>query len=154
MILLFSGEMRVVKRTSAEAATWFADIDRADRLVRAPAKSPANKAPQVRLSGDGATSTRAVVASSVFIVLLAAALLAGGWAAIDPFLRSAMTESDARANGDVVVTMPDGKFCRHMSFDNATSTMVEGTVEPCKTDITRESHGPPTPPGGFAWGVH
>jgi hypothetical protein len=147
MILLFSGQMRVVKRTSAEAATWFADAD------RAPAKSPANKAPQARLSDDGATSTRAVVASSVFIVLLAAALLAGGRAAIDPFLRSAMNERDARANGDVVVTMPDGKFCRHMSFDNATASMVEGTVEPCSFDITRDN-GPPAPPRGFAWGVH
>jgi hypothetical protein len=139
--------MRAVKRTSSEAATWFADIDRAS------AKSPAKKAPQARQSNDGATSTRAVIASCVFIVLLAATLLIGGSAAIDPFLRSKMAASDARANGDIVVTMPDGKFCRHMSFDNATGTMVEGTVEPCKFDITRDTGGPPPPPGGFAWGV-
>jgi hypothetical protein len=139
--------MRVVKRTGSEAATWFADADGAS------AKPPAKKAPQVRLSNDGATSTRAVIASSVFIVLLAATLLVGGSAAIDPFLRSKMEASDTRANGDIVVTMPDGKFCRHMSFDNVTSTMVEGTVEPCKFDITRDSGGPPPAPGGFAWGV-
>jgi tRNA A37 threonylcarbamoyltransferase TsaD len=150
MILLFSGEMRVVKRTSSQAATWSADIDRSDR---APAKSPAKKAPQARSSDDGATSTRAVIASSVFIVLLAATLLVGGGAAIDPFLRSAMADRDARANGDIVVTMPDGKFCRHMSFDNATATMVEGTVEPCKSDIVRDSNAPPAARGGFAWGV-
>ncbi len=147
MILLFNGKMRVVKRTSVEAATWFADMN------PAPAKSPAKKAPQARLSDDGVTSTRAAIASSVFIVLLAAALLLGGRAAIDPFLRSAMTASDAPVNGDVVVTMPDGKFCRHMTFDNATASMVEGTVEPCKTDISRD--GPPTPAAasGFAWGI-
>jgi hypothetical protein len=139
--------MRVVKRSSAEAATWFADMD------RTAAKSPEKKAKQARLSGDGATSTRAVVASSVFIVLLAATLLFGGRAAIDPFLRSAMAARDARGNGDIVMTMPDGKFCRHMSFDNATASMVEGTVEPCTTDITRDSGGPVSPPGGFAWGV-
>lgn len=147
MILLFSGEMRVVKRTSAEATTWFADVN------PAPAKSPAKKAAQARLSDDGATSTRAVIASSVFIVLLAAGLLLGGRAAIDPFLRSG-TDTDARGNGDVVVTMPDGKFCRHMSFDNATASMVEGTIEPCKTDISRDSgSAAPAPPGGFAWGI-
>ena len=139
--------MRVVRRTSSEAATWFADMDRASTTL------PAKKAKQARLSDDGATSTRAVVASSVFIVLLAATLLVGGRAAIDPFLRSAMATRDARGNGDIVMTMPDGKFCRHMSFDNATASMVEGTVEPCMTDITRDSSGPVSAPGGFAWGV-
>jgi hypothetical protein len=146
MILLFSREMRVIKRTSAEAATWFADMGGAP-------KSSANKGAQARLSDDGATSTRAVIASSVFIVLLVAALVAGGRAAIDPFLRPALEAQDARAAGDVVVTMPDGKFCRHMSFDNATSSMVEGTVELCKFDITRDTGGPPPPPRGFAWGI-
>jgi hypothetical protein len=150
MIPLFSRDMRMVKRTSSQAATWFADMGRSDR---APAKSPANKAPQARLSDDGATSTRAVIASTVFIVLLAATLLVGGGAAIDPFLRSAMADRDARANGDIVVTMPDGKFCRHMSFDNATASMVEGIIEPCKSDITRDNSGPRVPPGGFAWGI-
>ena len=139
--------MREVRRTSSEAATWFADADRAS------AKPPATKAPQARQSDDGATSTRAVIASSVFIALLAATLLVGGSAAIDPFLRAKMAASDARANGDIVVTMPDGKFCRHMLFDNATASMVEGTVEPCTTDITRDNGGPRPPPGGFAWGV-
>jgi hypothetical protein len=148
MILLLSGEMRVVRRTSAEAATW--DMERLDR---APAKSPVKKASQARRSNDGASSTRAVIASSVFIVLLAAALLLGGRAMVDPFLRSAMAARDAQANGDIVVTMPDGKFCRHMSFDNATATMVEGTVEPCKFDITKDN-GPPAPPRGFAWSIH
>jgi hypothetical protein len=148
MILLFSGEMRVVRRTSSEAATWFAEMGHAS------ARSSTKNGPQSRLSDDGATSTRAVIASAVFIVLLAATLLVGGGAAIDPYLRSAIAARDAQATGDVVVTMPDGKFCRHMSFDNATASMVEGTVEPCKTDITKDTSGPPPPPRGFAWGVH
>ena len=138
--------MRVIKRTSAQAATWFAEMGRAPR-------SSANKGAQARLSDDGATSTRAVIASSLFIVLFAAALLVGGRAAIDPILRSALAARDAQATGDVVVTMPDGKFCRHMSFDNATASMVEGTVEPCKTDITRDTSTPPSPPRGFTWGM-
>src|SRR5271154_6916796 len=143
--------MRVVKRGSAEAATWFADMDR--MLARLPVGLPMKKGSQARLSDGRATSARAVIASSLFILLLAATLLVGGHAAIDPFLHPALDANDPRAGGDVVVTMPDGKFCRHMSFDNATASMVEGTIEPCRTDIVRDSNAPPAVPGGFAWGV-
>ena len=147
MILLFARGMRVVKRGSAEAATWFADMDR--MLARLPAK----KGPQGRLSDGGATSARAVIASSLFIVLFAVALLLGGRAAIDPFLHPS-DAYDPRAGGDVVVTMPDGKFCRHMSFDNATASMVEGPIEACRTDISRDFGVPAVAPhGGFAWGT-
>lgn len=91
----------------------------------------------------------------MFIVLLAAALLFGGHAAVDPFLHRSADALDARGSSDVVVTMPDGKFCRHMSFDNTTASMVEGTIEPCKVDITRDrGSAASTPPRGFAWGVH
>lgn len=147
MILLSARGMRVVKRGSAEAATWFADMDR--MIARLPAK----KGPQAPLSDRRATSTRAVIASSIFIVLFAVALLLGGRAAIDPFLHPA-DAYDPRAGGDVVVTMPDGKFCRHMSFDNATASMIEGTIEPCRTDISRDFGVPAVAPhGGFAWGT-
>jgi hypothetical protein len=146
MLLLFARRMRVVKRGSAEAATWFADMNR--MIGRLPRKSP-----QARLSEGGATSIRAVIASSIFIVLFAVALLLGGRAAIDPFLHPA-DAYDPRAGGDVVVTMPDGKFCRHMSFDNATASMIEGTIEPCRTDISRDFGVPAVAPhGGFAWGT-
>jgi hypothetical protein len=149
MGLLLRGAMRVVRRTNSEAAALFADANPAPKAL------PAKKARQVRLSDDGATSTRAVIASSVFVVLLAASLLVGGRAAIGPFLHPALEARDAQAAGDVVVTMPDGKFCRHMSFDNATASMVEGAVMPCKTDITRDGDvSAAPPPGGFAWGVH
>ena len=54
-----------------------------------------------------------------------------------------------------VVAMPDGKFCRHMSFDNTTASMVEGTIVPCTTDITRDSRSAvAAAPRGFAWGIH
>lgn len=148
MVLLFNGEMAVVRRAGSGVATWPADID------RAPAKPAAKKGPQARQGNDGATSTRAVITSSAFIAFIAIALLVGGHAAIDPFLHSDGVR-DPRAASDVVVTMPDGKFCRHMIFDNATASMVEGTIAPCKIDITRDSgSAAPTPPRGFAWGVH
>jgi hypothetical protein len=150
MILLFGSEMRVVKRGSAEAATWFAEMDR--MLARLPVNLPVKRG--LRLSDGRATSARAVIASSFFILLLAATLLIGGHAAIDPFLHPASDANDPRADGDVVVTMPDGKFCRHMSFNNATASMVEGTIEPCRTDISRDFGVPAVAPhGGFAWGT-
>jgi hypothetical protein len=109
--------------------------------------------PQARLSEGGTTSIRAVIASSIFIVLFAVALLLGGRAAIAPFLHPA-DANDPRAVGEVVVTMPDGKFCRHMSFDNATASIIEGTIEPCRTDISRDFGVPAVAPhGGFAWGT-
>ena len=33
--------------------------------------------------------------------------------------------------------MPDGIFCRHMSFDNVTAEMTEGAIERCADDIAR-----------------
>jgi hypothetical protein len=142
--------MRVVRAAAAQAATLFADAGNAP----APSAAPAKQSAPARRGDSRATSTRAVITSSAFIVLLAAALLFGGHAAVDPFLHRNSDALDARGSGDVVVTMPDGKFCRHMSFDNTTASMVEGTIEPCKVDITRD-HGPAvsTQPRGFAWGV-
>jgi hypothetical protein len=61
---------------------------------------------------------------------------------------------DARGGSDIVVTMPDGKFCRHMTFDNTTASMAEGTIEPCTVDITRDDRSAVSTPQGFAWGVH
>ncbi|HUC47775.1 MAG TPA: hypothetical protein VMA30_00200 [Xanthobacteraceae bacterium] len=119
------------------------------------ARSPMKDGAATRLRDVSATSTRAVIASSVFIVLLTTALLIGGHAAIDPLLHRSQDLGDARGSGDVVVTMPDGKFCRHMSFDNTTASMIEGTIEPCRVDITRDrGSAVSSPPRGFAWGVH
>lgn len=99
---------------------------------------------------DGVTSFRAIVASSAFLVLFATTMLVGGRAAIDPLLRSATSARDKAAVGDIVYTMPDGRFCRHMSFDNATAEMVEGTIMPCPESIVRD-HGRNS--RGFAWGA-
>ncbi len=121
--------------------------------VRAPVIAPAKQAAEVRRGDDGATSGRAIIASSVFIVLLSVGLLFGGRAAIDPLFRPSPDIRDARGSSDIVVTMPDGKFCRHMSFDNTTGSMNEGTIVPCTTDITRDSRSAATSPSrGIGWG--
>jgi hypothetical protein len=130
-----------------QTAKWSRPAD------HAAASQRARKVSRMRFNNeDGATSARAIIVSSLFLVLLAATLLFGGHAAIDPLLRSATAAREARAVGDVVYSMPDGKFCRHMTFDNGTGDMVEGTVERCPDDIARDEFR--NTGNGFAWGEH
>ena len=145
MVVRFYGAMHAAQRARSQAASWFEGPDRVRVRPRA------RKTFRAQLADDGATSARAVIASSLFLVLLATALLVGGHAAIDPLLRSAIAAREAKELGDVVYTMPDGKFCRHMSFDNETSEVIEGAVEPCAYDIVRDHSRSAK---GFAWGAH
>jgi hypothetical protein len=124
----------------AGSSAWFVERDR----VKAK--------PHVRkgLRRGAETSLRAVIATSVFLVLLATSMLIGGHAAVDPILRLAIAARDSAGRGDVLYSMPDGKYCRHMSFDNATDEMIEGDIERCPDDIVSE-HGHSTL--GFEWGA-
>ena len=93
---------------------------------------------------------RAVIVSTLFLVLFTTGLLFGGHAAVDPLLRLVTEAQHSEAVGDIVLPMPDGKFCRHMTFDNTTAEMNGGDVEPCPGDIVRgqfrhAGHG-------FTWG--
>jgi hypothetical protein len=103
-----------------------------------------------RLEERRAKSKRLVIVSSLFVAFIATAMLAGGRAMVDP-LKAAVAVQEARGSGDIVYTMPDGVYCRHMSFDNTTATVVEGGVERCRTDIVR---GRSRVSRGFAWGTH
>lgn len=98
---------------------------------------------------DGAASGRAAIVSSLFLVVLASALLIGGHAALDPLLQSAIAARHAKGIGDVVYPMPDGIYCRHLSFDNTTAEIAETAIERCPDDLAgqrvRTSRG-------FAWG--
>jgi hypothetical protein len=132
------------ERAGAKTATWFAEADRGGAGLRRQI------GPRVRLDDNGATSARAVIVSSLFFILLAASLLFGGHAAIDPLLRSVIAARDSAATGDFVSAMPDGKFCRHMSFNNATSELIEGTIERCPDNIARDTFR--NTARGFAWG--
>jgi hypothetical protein len=134
--------MYPAKGATVKAATWLAAPDH----VSPPPRKRSRKGPD-----DGATSTRAVIASSAFLVLFAGTLLIGGHAAIDPLLRSVTAARETMAVGNIVYTMPDGKFCRHMSLDNATAEMTEGAIAPCQDDIVRNR---PRDSRGFAWGEH
>jgi hypothetical protein len=117
---------------SAKAAAWIVAAD----IV--PTDTRAGRRSRVWLAERRDKSARAGIVCALFLVLIAAALLIGGQAAIDPLLRSAIAARETKALGDVFYAMPDGVYCRHMSFDNATAEVIEGALEPCSRDIAIE----------------
>ena len=142
MGLRFYGAMHAVDGTSPQSAAWFVEPDHAGAGRRR------QKSARTRREDD--TSMRAVIVSTSFLVLFTAAIMFGGHAAIDPLLRMATAARHSESVGDVVVPMPDGKFCRHMSFDNTTLEMNEGAIEPCPDDILRGQFR--RSGRGFIWG--
>ncbi len=116
--------MRVHTGSAPKSSTWFIGPN---RVSTAPLKRS-----HVRARFGGA---HVVIVFSLFLVLFAATLLIGGHAAIDPLLQSAAEARDSRNAGDIVYTMPDGKFCRHMSYDNVTGEQTGGSIRPCDYDI-------------------
>lgn len=124
------------------SAAWFVEPDHVGASRRGRKDFRARR--------DDGTSARAVIVSSLFLVLVTTGLLLGGHAAINPLLRRATAAQHAKSAGDVIYPMPDGQYCRHMSFDNATSDMIEGTIEPCPDNIAGgQFHNTAR---GFAWG--
>ena len=135
--------MQTAGRSSPHTAAWFVEPDRVTARRRARSGARAR---------DEATSVRAVIVSSLFLVLFTTGLLFGGHAVIDPLLRMATAARNSGEVGEVVVPMPDGQFCRQMSFDNATAELIEGTIERCPDNI---AGSPLRRTGrGFTWGEH
>lgn len=135
--------MHAADATGPHSAAWFVESDHVNAALRHRKKG-------ARARHGEATSARAVIVSSLFLMLFTSALLFGGHAAINPLLRLATTAAETRSTGEVLLPMRDGRFCRHLSFDNATAAMVEGTVEPCPDNIVKgqfRSFG-----RGFSWG--
>ena len=107
---------------------------------------------RIRLQEQRAQSAGIAIVYSLCFVLIAAALLVGGQAVIGPMLRNAIAAREAKGTGDVVYTMPDGVFCRHMSFDNITAEVTEGAIERCPEGPAR---GPSSGAAArFSWGAH
>ena len=98
-----------------------------------------------------ARSTVVVIAFSLFFLLMVGGLLIGGRAVIDPLLQSAAEAREANRTAEIVFPMPDGTFCRYMSFDNATAQVAFGDVTACPADIRGRSIRPRR---AFAWGNH
>ncbi len=104
---------------------------------------------RARRDEQHAKAVRTGVVLSLFCALLTAALLVGGRSFIDPLLQAVAGDPEANRVGEIVLTMPDGAFCRHLSFDNVTGTVTERTVEQCDETIGRPAKHAKT---GFAWG--
>ncbi len=133
--------MRAGQRAGTDAVSWVAAADHASARARRAARAHRE---DVR-----AKSARLAVVLSLFLVFLAAALLIGGRVVIDPMLRSAAVARGTNRVGTVVYTMPDGMFCRHLSFDNVTAELTEGAVEKCADEFTRRRASRAS---NFAWG--
>ncbi|HLN36810.1 MAG TPA: hypothetical protein VK337_03445 [Xanthobacteraceae bacterium] len=144
-VSVFYAGMSAADTVSRDAGAWFVEADHVSVTALARRRSRA------RMDEERAKSGRVVIVSSLFLVLFTAALLIGGHAAIDPILQSAVNAREAKGSGDVIVTMPDGIYCRHMAFDNVTAEIIEGGIERCTKDIagTRPHTG-----RGFAWGAN
>jgi hypothetical protein len=145
MVLSFYGPMSATDGTRSEAGAWFVEADHVSVTALARRRWRA------RLSDERVKSGRVIIVSALFLTVIAAALMVGGHAAIDPFLQSAMTAREPKGTGDIVMTMPDGMFCRHLSFDNVTAAIKEGAIERCPDDIARNR--PRSSNRGFAWGA-
>jgi hypothetical protein len=143
--LSFYTGMSAAEKVGRDAGAWFVEADHVSVTALARRRSRA------RMDEERAKSGRVVIVSSLFLVLFTAALLIGGHAAIDPLLQSAVEARETKGTGDVVWTMPDGIFCRHMSFDNVTAEITEGGIERCASDIVGNR---PRPSRGFAWHTH
>jgi hypothetical protein len=109
---------------------WYVERDRSSADTRGRAYL------RVGRDEERANSLALIITISLLFVLLASALMVGGHAAIGPLLNRGMAARDASRRGDIVYTMPDGMFCRHMSFDNATGEISEGTIERCGESST------------------
>ncbi len=144
-VSVFYAGMSAVDTASRDAGAWFVEADHVSVTALARRRSRA------RMDEERVKSGRVVIVSTLFLVLFTAALLIGGHAAIDPILQSAVDARETKGTGDIVVTMPDGIFCRHLSFDNVTAEIVEGGIERCTDDIAgnRSRTG-----RGFAWATH
>jgi len=118
---------------------------------------PGGRRPLVRRSRrprhneNRAKTARVAVVLSLFLVVLAAGLLLGGQAFINPLLREAAVRRETHRMGDIVFSMRGGLLCRHLSFDNKTAAITEGAVMPCESDLSKENTAAAK---GFAWGAH
>jgi hypothetical protein len=146
----FYAAMEFAEEAPVEQPSWFAaanDRDADPRPRRRTAVRP-------RRGRDGTTSLRAAIASSAFLVMFATTTLVGGHAAIDPLLRSIAKAPETRNTGDIVYPMPDGQFCRHLSFDNTTAELAENKVGPCPDSVIRNAMHDRFHAGrNFSWGT-
>jgi hypothetical protein len=126
MVLLLHGIMRAGERGPIETDSPIARANRGRGPIRAR-----REARQEKTAG-------AARILSLFLAVLAAALLVGGHLVIDPLLKAAADVREARRLGDITSAVPDGAICRQRSLDNATGGPTEGVIEKCAGAPSKE----------------
>ena len=125
------------------------------RVVRPGGPCPAYRPRSARDAGQPedrrANSLALIITTSLLFVLFASALLVGGHAIITPLLRAPAPGGGTNNRGDIVYTMPDGTFCQHMTFDNATGQISAGGIDRCDPSI---GGGGGDRAAAFKWGAH
>ena len=106
---------------------------------------------RVRWEERNAKISRLAVVLALFLVLLAGALLVTCRAVIESMLQAPPDPRVANKVGDIVFTLPDGAFCRHLSFNNTTAELMESSASPCPEAKPRGKSDHPS--GHFAWGA-
>ncbi len=139
----------------AETIDWYVEASyvEASYVEASPAAATTPEPPHRVWSPRGerrGDRLRTAIASSLVFILIGAALLFGGHAAVRPWLQAAAAGPDAKGSGEVLYTMPDHVFCRHLSLDNETGILIEGALQRCPKDI---SGRPPFNPAAFCWGT-
>ena len=156
--------MRIAQPAGSSAAASAVIAPLRPASVAAPVIAPIRPAPvypngkqtlvrrsqRVKYNENRAKTARVAVVLSLFLVVLAAGLMIGGKAVIDPLLQKAAERREAHRMGDIVFSMRGGMLCRHLSFDNKTAAITEGAVAPCESDV-RSKKGAIAQ--GFAWGA-
>jgi hypothetical protein len=137
--------MSVGKSAATDSGQWYVRADHARRIGHGLHATHAG------LNERRANSLALIITTSLLFMLFASALMVGGHAIITPLLRAPAADGEnTNRRGDIVYTMPDGTFCQHMTFDNATGQMTSGGINRCDPDVdSGSSRGT-----GFKWGAH
>jgi hypothetical protein len=150
----FTPRATVLRSYRAMAAGRLANTSSSERNARSARTrgwTGASSSRRPRRGDMRARTARRALFLSVFLVFLAGALFIGCRKIVGPILREAAAQtSETHRKGDIVFTMPDGAFCRHLAFDNKTAELRESTVVQCQEARPR---GSAHPPRGFAWGA-
>lgn len=120
----------------------------ASRHRAAPAESL--QRPRGR-SESGVASRPMIVAGSLFLVLVAATVLVTARTTVGPMLQSAAAARAGVQTGAIVYALPDGIYCRQVSFDNTTAEVKEGAMSRCSDKVERIRVQRRR---DFAWGAH
>lgn len=134
--------MNASEIVGADMIDWYVERDRSSAGKRGSLR--------IRRDEERANSLALVITMSLLFVLLASALMVGSHAAIGSLLSRGEDAREPNRTGDIVYTMPDGVFCRHLSFDNATGAITEEALERCSERLNGSGPFSATP---FKWGT-